>query len=66
MEESKLQYILNRIGLICFLLFFALSVVMVIRNGSFGGDILSDGKRLRRGSERVHSFTTSPSPPCPS
>ena len=46
MEESKLQYILNRIGLICFLLFFALSVVMVIRNGSFGGDILSDGKRL--------------------
>ncbi len=46
MEETKFQYIMNRIGLICFVLFFILSVIMVIRNGSFGGGFLADGKRL--------------------
>ena len=46
MEESKFQKVMNRIGLICFLLFFSLSVIMVIRNGSVGGGLLSGEKRL--------------------
>lgn len=47
MEESRFQHILNRIGLICFLIFFGISTVMVIRNSSRSGGLFpSDVKRL--------------------
>ncbi len=47
MEESRFQHILNRIGLICFLIFFGISTVMVIRSSSRSGGLFpSDVRRL--------------------
>ncbi len=47
MEESRFQRIMNKIGFICFLIFFVISTIMVIRNSMQGGGFFSGGaKRL--------------------
>ena len=46
MEENRFQYIMNRLGLILLVLFYVVSVIMVVNSGAVGSGILSREKRL--------------------
>ncbi len=46
MEESRFQYIMNRIGLILLGIFYVVSIIMVVNSGAVGSGILGKEKRL--------------------
>ncbi len=46
MEENRLQKIMNRIGLILLVLFYLVSVVMIVRNGALGHGTLTGERKI--------------------